>query len=374
MKSLVLLWTVFLFFWAVEPVFAQPGDVRSPEILPDRRVTFRVAAPAASSASVTCECVRGGKPTPMQRGADGVWSATLGPFEPDIYEYYLTVDGVDNLDQRNPVVKYNHRPNLIGSILEVPGRSMFYDIRPVPHGTISIRYYPSASTGGTRRVFIYTPPGYERSRSSYPVLYLLHGAGGDETVWTNYGRVNHILDNLIAERKAAPMIVVMPFGFAYPWHMAVPTEKQRRDFERDLLTDLMPFAESEYRVERRRDRRALMGLSMGGGQTLAIGLRHLDVFSRIGVFSSSAGPDPRTALKDVAANAADVSRKLKLFWIGIGSGDPAFAGAKATSAFLKSAGIEHTFHVVPDEEHTWIVWRRFLLETAPMLWPASRTN
>ena len=373
MKRFVLLWTAFVLS-VVEPVFAQPGGVRSPEILPDGRVIFRVAAPAATSAAVTCECVRGGKPTPMQKDAAGVWSATLGPLEPDIYEYYLTVDGVDNLDQRNPVVKYNHRPNLIGSILEVPGPSMFYDVRPVPHGTVSIRHYPSKSIGVTRRVFIYTPPGYERSTSRYPVLYLLHGAGGDETVWTNYGRVNHILDNLIAEGKTTPMIVVMPFGFAYPWHMEAPTEKQRRDFERDLLTDLMPFAESEYRIMRNRERRALMGLSMGGGQTLAIGLRHLDLFSRIGVFSSSAGSDPQTALKDVAANAADVNRKLKLFWIGIGTGDQGFAGARATSEFLTFAGIRHTFYVMPNEEHTWIVWRRFLLQTAPMLWPESRTN
>ena len=206
------------------------------------------------------------------------------------------------------------------------------------------------------------------------MLYLLHGAGGDETVWLNYGRVNTILDNLIADGKVAPMVVVMPFGFAYPWHVGAPADKQRRDFENDLLGDLMPFAESEFRVRSDRDNRALMGLSMGGGQALAIGLRHLDLFSRVGVFSASAGADPQTALKDVATNAQNVNRQLKMFWIGIGTGDPGYAAATKTSEFLKTAGIQHTFRTVPNEEHTWIVWRRFLLETAPLLWPPRRVQ
>jgi enterochelin esterase family protein len=344
----------------------QPPAIRSPEVAADRRVTFRVRAPNASKVTVFCECLT--TEPALTKGADGVWSATVGPIEPDIYEYHFTVDGVDNLDQRNPVVKYNSRPNLIESVVEVPGTSpMFYDVRPVPHGTVSIKYYPSKATGTTRRAFVYTPPNYEKTTARLPVLYLLHGADGDETVWTQFGRVNLILDNLIAEKKAAPMIVVMPFAYAYPWHAGVAADKQRADFEKDLLTDLIPFVQSTYRVAADREHRALAGLSMGGGLTFAIGPRHLDTFSRLAVFSSSAGQAPEKTLADVAANAKNVNAQLKLLWMGVGTEDGVLAGAKRTSEFLNSAGIKHTFKTTPGA-HTWIVWRKYLNEVAPQLW------
>ena len=150
------------------------------------------------------------------------------------------------------------------------------------------------------------------------MLYLLHGADGDETAWTQFGRANLILDNLIAEKKAAPMIVVMPFAYAYPWHAGAAGDKQRADFEKDLLTDLIPFVQSNYRVAADREHRALAGLSMGGGLTLAIGPRHLDTFSRLAVFSSGAGQNPEKTLADIGANAKNVNAQLKLFWIGVG--------------------------------------------------------
>jgi len=300
-----------------------------------------------------------------------VWSVTVGPFEPDISEYHFTVDGIDNLDQRNPVVKYNSRPNLIESVLDVPGSApMFYDVKAVPHGTVGIKYYSSKATGTTRRAFVYTPPNYERSNAKLPVLYLLHGADGDETAWVQFGRANLILDNLIAEKKAAPMIVVMPFAYAYPWQAGAAGDKQRADFEKDLLTDLIPFVQSNYRVAGDRDHRALAGLSMGGGLTLAIGPRHLDTFSRIAVFSAGAGQNPEKTLADVAANAANVNTQLRLFWMGIGTEDAGFAGAKRTSDYLDSVGIKHAFKTIPGA-HTWIVWRKFLYEVAPQVFPAA---
>ena len=347
----------------------QTPAVRSPEVSADRRVTFRVRAPDAAKVTVFCECLTS-EPV-MTKGADGVWSVTVGPIEPDIYEYHFTVDGVDNLDQRNPVVKYNSRPNLIESVVDVPGPGpMFYDVKPVPHGKVEIRYYPSKATGTTRRVFVYTPPTYERSSARLHVLYLLHGADGDETVWTNFGRANLILDNLIAEKKAAPMVIVMPFAYAYPWHAGVAGEKQRADFEKDLLTDLIPFVQTNYRVSTDRESRALAGLSMGGSLTLAIGPRHLETFSRLAVFSSGGGQNVEKSFADVAANAKNVNAQLKLFWIGVGTEDGAMAGAKRTSDFLNASGIKHIYKTSPGA-HTWIVWRKYLNEVAPQIFPAT---
>ena len=366
LRALLLLLPLTAAVQAQQP--AQPA-VRSPEVSADRRVTFRVRAPDAAKVTVFCECLTS-EPA-LVKGPDGVWSVTVGPIEPDIYEYHFTVDGIDNLDQRNPVVKYNSRPNLIESVLDVPGPApMFYDVKAVPHGSVGIRYYSSKTTGTTRRAYIYTPPNYERSSNRLPVLYLLHGGDGDETAWTQFGRANLILDNLIADKKAAPMIVVMPFAYAYPWHAAAPVDKQRADFEKDLLTDLIPFVQSNYRVASDREHRALAGLSMGGGLTLAIGPRHLDTFSRIAVFSAGAGQNPEKTLADVAANASTVNAQLRLFWMGIGTEDAGLAGAKRTSDFLNSAGIKHAFKTIPGA-HTWIVWRKFLNDVTPQMFPAG---
>ena len=367
LRTLLLLLPLGVAVQAQQP--SQPPAVRSPEVQADRRITFRVLAPNASKVTVFCECLA--QEPAMTKGADGVWSVTVGPIEPDMYEYHFTVDGVDNLDQRNPEVKYNSRPNLIESVLEVPGAStMFYDVKPVPHGTVDIKYYQSKATGGARRVFIYTPPNYEKSTAKLPVLYLLHGADGDETVWTEFGKANLILDNLIAEKKAVPMIVVMPFAYAYPWNAGAAPEKQRADFEKDLLENLIPFVQSNYRASADREQRALAGLSMGGGLTFAIGPRHLDVFSRLAVFSASAGQNPKETMADVAANARNVNAQIKLFWVGIGTEDAGLANAKRTSEFLNTASIKHTFKTMPGA-HTWIVWRHFLNEVAPQLFGQS---
>jgi len=333
----------------------------------DRRITFRVSAPNAAKVTVFCECLTN-EPT-LTKGTDGVWSVTVGPFEPDIYEYHFTVDGVDNLDQRNPVVKYNSRPNLIESVVTVPGTGpMFYDVKPVPHGTVSQRYYSSKATGTTRRAFVYTPPNYERSTARLPVLYLLHGGDGDETVWMQFGRANLILDNLIAEKKVAPMIVVTPSAYAYPWDVGATSDKQRADFEKDLVEDLIPFIQANYRASTDREQRALAGLSMGAGLTLAIGPKHLDLFSRLALFSGGGGQNPEQTLAAVGKNAKTMNERLRLFWIGVGTEDAAMVGAKRTSDYLNSVGVKHIYKTSPGA-HTWIVWRKYLNEVAPQIFP-----
>jgi enterochelin esterase-like enzyme len=393
------------------PAVGASANVKSPEVSATRNVTFRIAAPRASSVSVVCECLTleeaakleqqiaalGQRPATdpemarltrelqgvrnsqgaraMAKDANGVWTLTLNNVAPDLYEYHFKVDDFEMLDPRNLVVKYNSRPNLIESILEVPGSApMFYDVKPVAHGKVEMRYYDSKSTAGTRRAWVYTPPGYEKSSAKLPVFYLLHGADGDETVWTTFGKMNNILDNLIAEKKASPMIIVTPSAYAYPPISGTAGDKQRADFEKDLLTDLIPFVQANYRVAADRDHRALAGLSMGGGITLALGPRHLETFSRIAVFSAGAGNNPETSMKDVVANSKNVNAQLKMFWMGIGTEDPGFAGAKKTSDYLDSVGIKHSFKTMPGA-HTWIVWRNFLNEVAPQLWGTpSSTN
>ena len=192
-------------------------------------------------------------------------------------------------------------------------------------------------------------------------------------MWTQFGRANLILDNLIAEKKVAPMVVVMPFAYAYPWHAGVAGDKQRADFEKDLTEDLIPFVQANYRVSTDREHRALAGLSMGGGLTLAIGPRHLDLFSRLAVFSSGAGQNPEQSLAAIGKNAKAINDKVRLFWIGVGTEDGAMAGAKRASDYLNSVGVKHIYKTSPGA-HTWIVWRKYLNEVAPQIFPARNVS
>jgi enterochelin esterase family protein len=348
-----------------------PPAVRSPEVQADRRVTFRLAAPKAADVKLTCECVNG--PQAMQKDAQGVWSVTLGPLDPDIYEYEFTVDGVTIIDPRNEKVKTNSRPSVISSLVEVPGAApMFYDLKPVAHGAVEMRWYASKATNTVRRLHVYTPPNYERGTTRLPVLYLLHGADGDDAAWAAFGKANQILDNLIAEKKMAPMLVVMPFGYAYPPIQGVAGDKQRADFEKDLTENIVPFVQANYRVLADREHRALVGLSMGGGQALNIGLRRLDLFSRVAGFSAAVprGPAAQGSFKDVLADARKLNSSLKLLWIGCGTEDGLFAPNKEFSEMLKTGGVTHTFHP-SGGAHTWSVWRKYLLEVAPKLWPQT---
>lgn len=342
--------------------------VHSPEIASDRTVTFRLLAPNASQVTLTGEFMKGSKA--LEKNAQGVWSVTLGPLEPEIYNYNFSIDGVRTIDPANPQVKTGSTPSTIQSILEVKGdHPAFYDAQPVPHGEIRTHWYESKSLQTTRRLTVYTPPGYDRGAATrYPVLYLFHGANADETAWTRLGHVNLILDNLLASAKAKPFLVVMPFGYGVPPGSASPIAGGNlAAFSRDLLEDVIPFIESHYRAYSDRDHRAIAGLSMGGGESLGIGLNHLDLFSYVAGFSAAVRmPDAKQSFAAFLADPQSDNRKLHLLWIGCGSEDSLFAANQTFSQLLDDAGIKHVFHK-SGGAHTWINWRHYLAEFAPLL-------
>ena len=350
--------------------WSQTNPLRSPEIAPDRKVTFRLLAPKATEVTIAGEFMTGSKP--LEKNAQGLWSITVGPIDPEVYNYNLTIDGVRTIDPNNPRVKFGSTPSTIASILHVPGdQPAFYEAQPVPHGEIRTHWYDSKSLKTLRRLTVYTPPGYDRNtRARYPVLYLFHGANADETAWTRLGNVNLILDNLIASGKTKPMLVVMPFGYGITPGATAPTGVSGSNtalFARDLTEDVIPFIDSHYRSFGDRERRAIAGLSMGGGESLEIGTGRLDLFSYVAGFSSAIRTQElRQTYGSFAAGAKTANQKLKLLWIGCGKQDSLFAANENFSKFLDEAGIKHVFRQT-EGAHTWMVWRRYLNELAPLL-------
>jgi enterochelin esterase-like enzyme len=347
----------------------RPTRVPSPIVEPDHRVTFRLLAPKATEVLLSGEFMKGTKP--LEKSDDGMWSVTIGPLEPEIYNYNFTIDGVRTIDPGNPSVKSGSTASTIGSILEVRGDSpAFYDAQPVPHGVVRAHVYQSKSLGTIRRLNVYTPPGYDaNSQERLPVLYLLHGANANEDAWCDLGHANLILDNLLAGGKAKPMIVVMPFGYGVtPGSSAGEQGGNTARFGQDLINDVIPLIDSEYRTLADRDHRALVGLSMGGGEALSIGLNHLELFGSVGGFSSGLGraADFPKTYATLVENPDDSNAKLHLLWIGCGHDDGAFANSKSLSEFLDQHKIIHTFHE-SSGAHTWMVWRRYLNEVAPLL-------
>ena len=346
---------------------AAPPPIVSAEVKPDRTVTFRLRAPEATDVKVGGDFAQGAQA--MTKAEDGVWSVTAGPLAPAIYDYTFRINGVAVLDPVNPAIKLGERSG--ASMFEVHGDAPApYDYQAVPHGSVHINYYDSKSLGVPRRIDVYTPPGYESGRGTYPVLYLLHGSGDTETGWTSIGRANLILDNLIAAGKAKPMIVVMPYGRAREDVYLAPFAAAKNEataFEDDLLKDVMPFAEKMYRIAAKPDERAIAGLSMGGGQALNIGLHHLELFHTVGAFSAGIrNANFEEQYKDLLADPAASNKKLKYFYIACGKADGLFPASESLHNALEKAGIKHTF--APSEEgHVWRNWRNYLAEFTPHL-------
>ena len=343
---------------ATPPPQARPAATTSPDVHPDGTVVFRLRAPRATQVIVRGEWQTGDIP---MTNDNGVWSATVGPLPREVYAYSFVVDGLTIVDPQNTAVKLSAR-GATQSIVTIPGDPPgLHDLRDVPHGAVQEHWYPSKTLSSVRHLFVYTPPGYERGNTAYPVLVLLHGAGNAESNWVSMGRANVILDNLIATKAAAPMLLVMPFGHAVP--QGAPNESENnRLFETELLTDILPFVDAHYRTARGSAKRGVAGLSMGGMQALALGLRHPEVFAWVGVFSPIMERDFETRYEKELANTAALN-KLSLFFVGCGTEDQLFKGTAALHDTLAARGVTHTYRT-GEGRHSWVVWRKHLIEVA----------
>lgn len=338
----------------------QPGK-EYPKVNSERRVKFRVVAPEATSVGVT---FRDG--SPFSKGPDGAWYGYTRPLDEGFHYYQLKIDGAEVPDPDSLMFFGAQR---WGSAVEIPARDQdFYALKNVPQGQLREVFFHSASTDSMRRAFVYTPPGYDQDPARrYPVLYLQHGWGENEYGWGVQGRAREIMDNLIAENKARPFIIVMIYGMTNDTRMGGLRDFDIRPFETVMVKELIPFVDSTFRTLADQPHRAMAGLSMGGMETRTITLRNLDTFSHIGLFSG--GSIAVTNITDLAAFKA----RNKLVFVSYGSrelgggrpnpgGDP-----KAHTEALKDAGINSHFYVSPDTAHEWLSWRRSLRELAPLL-------
>ena len=353
---------------------AKPEPVQerttSPEVHADRTVTFRLRSPNAQKVEVSLE---GASSMPMTKGPNGVWSATTKTLVPDIYGYSFNVDGTATLDPQNPQIK----PNLIwvGNMVTVPGTPPEpWEVQDVPHGEVHHRFYKSKIIGDQRDYFVYTPPGYREGKTKLPVLYLLHGYSDTAEGWTTVGKANVVLDNLIAQGKTKPMVVVMTLGYGVP-DFASPGGRGFGDrnrvlenytkFRDALLQEVQPAVEKDFRVSAKREDRAIAGLSMGGAESLFTGLSNLDTFAYIGGFSSGGLPGNTPA--DLWPNL-DIKKvnTLKVFWMACGTDDGLIGFQRGFTGWLKEKGAKVETKETPGG-HVWMLWRRHLAEFSGMI-------
>lgn len=372
--------TALIFGAALTSALAQqriPNDtLRSPEVDSQGKVTFRLFAPQAQQVRLQAEgrdatpgitpeqLKRESEQSSMTKGADGVWSIQIGPIQPGVYRYTFLVDGVQTSDPRNPVSSESLK--FVRSMYEVPGAPFLEYRADVPHGAIASVWYQSASVGGMRRMHVYTPPGYEHENRNYPVLYLLHGGGDTDDSWPTVGRAGPILDNLIAEHRAVPMIVVMPAGHvSRDFQLRTGQNTMGHDkFNEDLTGSVIPFMDKNYRTVSNRDHRAIAGLSMGGLQTLDVSLSRSDLFAYVGVFSSGWFPEMREQEERTdLAQYKSSGQPFKLYWVGVGKYDIANANSGATVSLLRKYGVAPATKETGGY-HAWTNWRDYLHEFA----------
>ena len=337
------------------------APVISPTIHDNGNVTFRIEAPNAEQVTVSGEMIQG-KPAIMTKGDDGIWSVTVESIEPGLYGYSMNVDGLKMLDPGNPSNKPMRSPKT--SILHLPGDSVF-DFKDVPHGTVHLHGYHSKPINRYREIRVYTPPGYETGKEEYPLLVLQHGHSDKGETWTAYGKAHWILDNLIAEGKARPMIVLMADGHPIPESFGNGRSNENtEELRADLMDAAIPMVEELYRVKPGRMNRAIAGLSMGGLHALTIGLNEMDTFATIGAFSAAV-PD-NEAIATAIDSPEKTNDQLKLLWIAIGENDFLLEENERLTGTLDAAGIRYDW-TLTSGGHSWPVWRDYLSKFAPLL-------
>jgi enterochelin esterase family protein len=340
------------------------GLVISPQVSADRKVTFRLRAPEAKEVRVSGDMQNSS--ITMEKDDNGVWSVTIGPLAPELYCYSFIVDKLRIADPGNPVLQPTPSPTT--SILDIPGDPpLMHDFRDVPHGMVRYHHYRSKATGSLRRMHVYTPPGYDRDATArFPTLYLFHGSGDNDACWAVLGRAHWILDNLLAQGKARPMLIVMTDGHPRPAGLPADApllmQVRHQTFQKDLLENVIPSIEANYRVRPDRINRAIIGLSMGGSQSLGVGLTNLDQFAWVGGMSA-AMRDAEQAQASFLANPSAANEKLRLLWIGCGRDDRLVTGSRDFVALLKEKGIKHEY-VESAGGHAWPVWRDYLEQFA----------
>lgn len=370
-------------------VFAQQAlfggqQINSPEINPDNSVTFQLLAPNADEVKLSGDWMKPEGMAPasvaMTKGDKGVWSYTTEPLGSELYSYSFSVDGLKTTDPNNPFL-IRDVASVTNIFIVGGGQADLYKVNDIPHGTIAKRWYDSPGLGMDRRITIYTPPGYESSNEKYPVLYLLHGAGGDEEAWISLGRSAQILDNLIAQGKAQPMIMVMPNGNVI--QDAAPGEGSKGFYKPQFMIektmdgtyeanfmDIVKFVESNYRVKADKAHRAIAGLSMGGFHSYHISRYYPNMFDYVGLFSAALMP--REDATGKVYNDIDGTLKkqmengYKLYWIGIGKEDFLYKANQEYRQKLDSMGMKYTY-METDGGHIWKNWRVYLSVYAPLL-------
>ncbi len=349
MKQVLCIALLFNSFILVAQPQRRPA-ISSPDVHPDHSITFRYYSRTAERVYVTGEFLKA--PVKMNRDTSGVWSVTVPPVQPDIYPYSIWVDSVQMADPNNTYVFANER--FKRSIVDIPGdKPLVHSLQNVPHGKISYRYYKSTTLGSTRQLLVYTPPGYDpNGKTKYPVLYLIHGGSDTEETWTKVGRANFIADNLIAQAKAKPMIIVMPYGNVRPKPMA--------DFTKDVVNDIIPFVEENYSVIKESKGRAVAGFSVGGGQTLNIGLTNTDKFSYVCSYAPYTATDEfKNNFTNWSPDAARMNKQLKLFTISVGTEDFLYESVKQNIAMFKEKKLNVEPFIVSGG-HTWMNCKLFL--------------
>lgn len=370
---------VVLALFATAVARGQDRKVLSPEVTAERRIVFRLHAPNAKAVQVLGDF--SSKAHDMAKDDKGVWSFTSEPLKPSSYQYWYSVDGSVTPDPANTYVR--PASGVYKSQVDVPGKQAeWMAFRDVPHGTLHEHWYVNKDNGTARRVVVYTPPGYRTSKQDYPVLYLLHGANDFERGWTQTGRANWIMDNLLADGKAKPAVIVMPFGHEVTGSTGkqaevkalreeLRAEPEAKDapggvgfMEKDLVTNVIPLVEEEYRVAKEPGKRAIVGYSMGGMHASTIGLNHPELFAYVGAMSGNAR---EAALAKALADPDKTNKAFKLIWLGCGTDDTAIAGGRALAKAFKDKGVRHEWVESEGYRHDYQIWRIYLRDLLPKL-------